>query len=298
MKKILAIIPKDSSNTAPVAKGFFMAEKTGATLKIVDFCFENLAEAAKQSGVPESELQQKILDHKNEIMRSAIDSIIKSNSAYKSVKYKSEVIWDWKIREWILAETNNVSYDIVIKAGHRTEKAFYTPTDWHLIRSCHAPLYLLSNKKWKKKKMRILVALDVESKSRSKKQLNLQLLQAGRDLADVMSAELDCCFILNIPKVLKELEAVDTSSYTRKAREVVLPEVIELVKPYAIHEENIYRDVGDPAGRILKTAKKIKADCVVIGSMGRKGMKGKLIGNTAEQVIKRLNSDMMVINLT
>lgn len=297
MKKILVIIPKDETNKAPVAKAMFLASQTGAKLKIVDFCYEDLSEAARQSGMSESELRKKIIDHKKENIQSMIDEQLKSKPDLKEVKVDNQVIWDWKIREWILNETTKNNYDLVIKAGHRTEKAFYTPTDWHLIRSCQAPLYLLSVKKWKKKKMRILVALDVDNKSRSKKALNEQLLLAGRNLADAMSAELDCCFILQIPKLLKELDAVDKSSYTKRAREVVLPKVIEMTKPHGINEDQIYRDVGDPAGRILKIAKKLKADCVVIGSVGRKGVTGKLFGNTAEQVIKRLNSDMMVINL-
>ena len=298
MKRILAIVPKDDSNIAPLQKGFYLAQKTGARLSIVDFCYENLSEVSVQSGKSEAELKKTILQHKEEVMAESLEAVIKSNPDYKNVDLDTDIVWDWKIREWILAETSKVSYDLVIKAGHRTEKAFYTPTDWHLIRSCHAPLYLLSTKKWKKKKMQFLVALDVDNKSRSKKVLNEKLLEAGRNLADAMNAELDCCFVLHIPKLLKELDAVDTSAYTRRAREEVLPRVIQMVKPYGIEEENIYRDVGDPASRILKIAKKIKADCVVIGSMGRKGMTGKLIGNTAEAVIKRLNSDMVVINLT
>ncbi len=184
----------------------------------------------------------------------------------------------------------------MIKTGRRSEKAFYTPTDWHLMRSCPAPVYLLTEKKWKKK-ARVLVALDVESDSRSKQKLNLQLLKTGRLMADTMHAELDCCFVAHIPKILKELDAVDVSTYRKKAREEYLPKVINMTRPFGITEKNIYREIGEPSGRILKIANKLKADVLIIGSMGRKGIPRKLIGNTAEQVLKHLYTDMIVVNL-
>ena len=147
---------------------------------------------------------------------------------------------------------------------------------------------------WKKKR-RIIVAIDVEGKDTDKN--NKILLAQGRQYADLMGAELDCCFVINVPKILKELDVIDDSKYTKLAREEYLPKVLKLVKPYQLTDENVFRETGEPANKIVKIAKKLKVDCVIIGSAGRKGVKSKLIGNTAEQVIKNLRTDMLVMNL-
>ena len=43
-----------------------------------------------------------------------------------------------------------------------------------------------------------------------------------------------------------------------------------------------------PENVIPSTAAKYKAGLVVIGTMGRKGIAGKLMGNTAEKILKLL----------
>ncbi len=46
---------------------------------------------------------------------------------------------------------------------------------------------------------------------------------------------------------------------------------------------------------LSKPAKNINADIVVIGSVGRSGISGALIGNTAEKILDEVTADVLVV---
>lgn len=55
---------------------------------------------------------------------------------------------------------------------------------------------------------------------------------------------------------------------------------------------------GVPNKTISHIADEIKADLVIIGSMGRTGVKGLLNKNTAEKVLHHPRTDMLVVKPT
>jgi universal stress protein E len=72
--------------------------------------------------------------------------------------------------------------------------------------------------------------------------------------------------------------------------------VRELFNDYDMDDDNLFVDQGEPWKIITDYANEINAECIVIGSMDRKGISGKLIGNTAEKVIHQTKSDLLVIS--
>jgi nucleotide-binding universal stress UspA family protein len=54
--------------------------------------------------------------------------------------------------------------------------------------------------------------------------------------------------------------------------------------------------VGDPASEILRVAKEIQADMIVLGTHGRTGVKRLLMGSVAEQVLRK--APCMVLTIT
>jgi universal stress protein E len=60
-------------------------------------------------------------------------------------------------------------------------------------------------------------------------------------------------------------------------------------------EPVLHVDRGDVAGQILATAEKIDAGLVVMGTLGRAGVAGLLIGNTAEKVLHHSERPLLAI---
>ena len=46
---------------------------------------------------------------------------------------------------------------------------------------------------------------------------------------------------------------------------------------------------------ILSLAAKLNADLMIIGSVGNVGIKAKLIGNTAEKIMRLLKTDLLIL---
>ena len=52
---------------------------------------------------------------------------------------------------------------------------------------------------------------------------------------------------------------------------------------------------GDPATEILKAARRLKADLIVMGTQGRRGPKRLFFGSTAATVVKRTTIPVLVV---
>ncbi len=295
MQNILVIADQEDKQLSALNKGFEFADASGANLDIVSFCHANLGGLAARGDMDTKDVKQLIVQKRETHLLEAIATLRAKFPQLEAREVSAEVVWEHNIHEWITQRASDQPYDLLIKTGHRSETLTYTSTDFHLMRESPAPVYLVSEKPWKTKR-RVLVAIDIETSQPEKQQLNLHLLEAGRLIADTFNAELACCFVIHVPKLLKEFDLVDISTYAKRAREEFLPRATRLVKPFGITPDNIHRAAGEPAGEILSISSKLKPGCLVIGSVGREGVAGKLIGNTAEEVIKWLRSDMLVVN--
>jgi len=53
--------------------------------------------------------------------------------------------------------------------------------------------------------------------------------------------------------------------------------------------------IGKPFDEIVKTAKTFNADLIIIGTHGRTGLKGALLGSTAERVVRHAHCPVLVV---
>jgi len=54
-------------------------------------------------------------------------------------------------------------------------------------------------------------------------------------------------------------------------------------------------ETGDPANEILRVAKHIRADLIVVGTHGRTGVSRLLMGSTAEQIVRRASCPVLTL---
>lgn len=69
----------------------------------------------------------------------------------------------------------------------------------------------------------------------------------------------------------------------------------ELRQKFGIDEAHTHVKEGFPEDVIPEVAKEIEAEIVVLGTIGRTGLSAALLGNTAEQVINKLNCSLLAI---
>jgi universal stress protein E len=107
--------------------------------------------------------------------------------------------------------------------------------------------------------------------------------------------ELEIITAIEVPLLLADLDLVDPVAYAREAQATMQPRIAELSKEFDIPASD-FRCKRGPVERVIASqAAKVGAQIVVMGTVGRKGVKARLLGNTAEKVLRHLKTDVLAI---
>lgn len=289
IENILVISDQQDKQQSALAHAKSLVDRYGAKLHIVAFNYEHFATSATNLN------NEQQLDIQNKIISSG-QKWLDAQIAKLSLQTQStnEVLWEKDIVGWVKKHCASQHYDLIIKTGHRSEGTFYVPTDWHLIRNNLVPTLLVAEKKWRKKQS-IMVTLDLGTQFKSKQALNQKLINAGINFAKSANMPLHVCYSLPISPVLKDLGIIDTKTAVKEAKLKYIPIIQKMLGEHDIPVENIHIKAGPASKVIPSVASKYAAGLVILGSIGRKGLKAKLMGNTAESVLALLKTDILVI---
>ncbi len=292
MKRILVIAEKEAKNLTAFHRALAIAEKAQAEIDLVGFVHAPGVDSSDLlTETDKKRVRQKMIDEKTAWMQDKLNKIEHSN-----VKLDWGVLWEKSVHLWTIERCKQKPYDLVIKTGNRSESFTYTPTDWHLIRQCAAPVMIVSSKKWKTNQC-ILAALDLNTDTSSKIKLNNLVIEQAQQLSQITGQPVIYCYCVSIPRIIDDLDLIDETKMFKSAKVKALEHFGKYYKKYGIDPKSIKILRGSVNKTIYKTAHKLAADIVVIGTMGRKGIKGKLIGNTAEEVLHELKTDVLAIKL-
>lgn len=290
MKKLLVIADRQGENQGAFAKAVDLAKKTGAAVHVAVFCYETAAvQASYQPEQGEPDLKVKLI----QLNEQWWHQFIKDNRQGLDITH--EIVWEKNIHDWLIDHSQTYNYDLMVKTGHRSETAFYTPTDWQLFRNASVPVYIVA-KNTSEQAKNILVALDVLANSAEKQLLNKKLIEQAMKLSTQTGAALHCAYVIGMPTFFNNLKLIDHDDYVRKAKAEVHAKFSTIIQKDVIPADCIHVEQGEPWDVISGLAKKLDVECVVVGTMGRKGLAGKLVGNTAEKIIRVVETDLMVIS--
>ena len=185
--------------------------------------------------------------------------------------------------------------DLVIKTGNRSESLFYTPLDWQLLRQLNSPVFISTLKKWRSRPT-VMATIDVESKEPHQIAMNKKVILWSQEWAQKHNCELHVACCISVQKALAELDIVTKDEVEAKKAKDIEAKLHTFLKDNAIEYSGIRLKAGEVPRVLPSLADKLKADLVVIGSIGRKGLKGALLGNTAEKTMHKLRTDIAVIH--
>lgn len=289
IKKILVIADRNDLNNKAILRAKLMAGRHKASVHIVVPCYERLdVFSTKISNTQKKEVQESILkDSKKWLSIQIKKEALSKVSAYESV-------WEKNIHEWVIKKCKKEHFDIIIKAGSNIREGKTVPINWHILRNGLVPVLLVAEKQWRKKQS-IMVSLDLGSKVKSKQALNKKLVEAGILMARAMDVPLNFSFSLSCSPVLKDLGVIDPRKLMKQARQSFLPMIQEMAGDFDVLDENLYIKIGHAEKVIPSIASDTAAGLVIIGTVGRKGLKEKLLGNTAERILALLKTNILVI---
>jgi universal stress protein E len=215
-------------------------------------------------------------------------------AAPRTTRIRTQTVWAKDIAAWIAENCGPADFGLIVKAGHRSEKLGHTPTDWRLLREAPAPV-LIARGKLRLKPGRILAAVDLGSKKPAQRALDKRVLKAGTLLARQLGGELYVGYAIPMSSVAHDMDLIDRSALERRARERLARTIATLAEEFAIPLANFRLKAGPPERVIDGLASKLKASLVVMGTIGRRGLKGKLLGNTAEKVLHHNRTSVVAL---
>jgi len=196
------------------------------------------------------------------------------------------------------------AHDLVIKEAEQKEDGKgFTAVDMELLRKCPCPVWLSRplGKPWSE--ARVAVAIDPRSVEPEGQALALRLLQLSRSLADTCSHELTVFSCWDYPAE----EYLRGSVWIKIPEEELLEAVLNVQRAHRraldrtikqsgigghVHVEHVR---GRPEHRIPLLARERNIDVLVMGTVGRTGISGFVIGNTAENLVQGLACSLLAL---
>lgn len=285
--KILVIADRALNQPVALKKGARIAQAFGADILLVGFAFDPVVEKMKPQD-SKSRIKE-IVDENKKRLEGLAQKIFLS-----PIRYDVDSIWTNNIKDWVVEKTKKIHFDLIIKSGRHSESLMHTPLDWQLIRHVAVPLLITTTSKWLEKP-KVLATIDVETNNSIQQEVNCKVLQQAANLTQAMNGELHVAVCKYVSKVLSDLDFVQLREVEEKNKAKFLEKAEKLLLDLGISEATGHFRAGNVANSIHNIAKGLKVDLIVMGSVGRKKLKGLIIGGTAEELMQRIKGDILVI---
>lgn len=283
---VLIVVDRDENHQVALPRGLELAKAMGWDAEAVAFCYET---TASLDPAEQREAQRRVETRCRESLEAQV-----GEHALPGVDVKPVAVWEKSVHQWINAHVQENHVDAVVKTGHRSETFLYTPTDWHLLRECAAPVLLVADRAWHPMRS-IVAAVDFGSRSRVKQDLNDAVVRTAKALADAMSHPLYVVYVIHVSTLLRDLDVIDERAHVDKIRRRLAPEIAAFAERNGITEDHIRIQSGEVHRVLPSMAARLQAQLVVMGTVGRLGVTARVIGNTAERVLTRLGADVLAL---
>ena len=195
-------------------------------------------------------------------------------------------------------------HDLVIKGAQRTSNGpFFRGADMHLMRKCPCPVWVL-NSRSEHRSRRILAAVDPDPDDPVRDGLNRTILQLATSLAVQDESDLE---VISVWRVKEESTLRHSSFIKMPAAEVdALVEEEERQSGWRLQElvgefhqvtdkMRVLHIKGIASDIITKHVAEEGIDTIVMGTIGRTGVAGFFIGNTAETILSRVGCSVLTV---
>lgn len=301
---ILLVVDTEAESAAALSRAVALARNNQASLTIVSVVEEISSNPTR--AVLWVELCAKLLGDE----RARLDNMIVS-VAEPDINITSKTLVGKAFIE-IIRHVLRHDHDLVIKCADEpqgTVRTSFGSTDMHLLRKCPCPIWIIKST-GRAPVGRIMAALDHDPENTATTALNRQILEMSTSLALSEFCELDIVhawrlawesFIRSPRSTLSEAEVDDMVAEEGRNRRHWLE---SLVTTYGAETDkdamnylnpHLHVFKGHPTQVVPTTARDVGADLVIMGTVGRSGVAGLFMGNTAESILAQLDCSVLAI---
>ena len=193
----------------------------------------------------------------------------------------------------IIHAVQSQSYDLVL-AGTRGlanwEKFFIGSTAKRLVRKCPSSVWIVTNENACPPKV-VLAPIDFSDVSR-------KAVLEGLSVAEIAGADFHLLHVIDSgdvpPDVISRIP--NGSSLQQEIQEEAQRRLDDFVKTLSPRKRiQSHLVFGTPWKEIDRSAQQLNVDLIALGTVGRGGIKGLLLGNTAEKLLDHCNCSILTV---
>ena len=308
---ILCVVEHGKESKPALDKAVTLAEHNQAKLTVVEVIPRVPAGIGMPDGGPISRDLRAAMVSEHE---ARLVSLIEPYRERLDVKH--DVLTGTSFLEIIRAVLRN-GHDLVVKCPESPDwlDRLFSGDDMHLLRKCPCPVWMIRPEVGESYQ-RILAAVDVDDsyppeELETRRALNSTVMELAGSLAVSEFAELH---VVNVWRAMFE-NTLRHSAFLRKPEDEVDAYVEQVRRDQAQRLDELMRETGAKLGpdamdyikpqlHLLKgeareeipaLAKRLQVDCIIMGTVARTGIRGFIMGNTAETILDQIDCSVLAI---
>ncbi len=202
-----------------------------------------------------------------------------------------EAYWNQDWQNSIVRAASRVGADLILKSSDPhsyLQRHLQKTSDFTLLRHATCSVLLVRDEgPWLEQNLLAAVTLDTEDSAHDL--LNNSIITEAQRLAQATQSTLHCVTAINpnndIADVLKLLGNEDIHSDEERVSE-----------RFGIDPDRVHIQRGQAADVVSSTARDLRVDVLVMGTVARQGVAAMVLGNTAEQIIDKVDMDILVVS--
>ena len=296
LKNILAIVDFRQKEHYALPRAIDLARQCNSKVTVVSCIHQKSIEVGSfLSSEDKSVLQNDYMSH----YKSELEALVES-AKQDGMEITCEVIWNKSFYKGLSDYLKDKDFDLLVKTSHThstLDKLLMTPTDWHLMRETHFNILLVKDGRWPSSG-NILCSVNIEAEDKEHDSLNQKILKAGVTLSKACKSEIHLLNVFPWPliDVTQFKHLFDEPGYYDEMLALHKKELKSYVQRFEIPEQHIHLAEGlDPEEIIPDIVDATKSQLLIIGTVGRKGLTGSLLGNTAEKILDNLHCEVLAL---
>ncbi|MGI2143003.1 universal stress protein [Shewanella frigidimarina] len=281
MNKMFVIAQMERAHTDAVAHGLALAKQLNKQAEVFAYTYAYLSGADRDNPRLGGVAQKALMTQQEKQLQAHLDTL-------DAEDVPLHVIWSKYLFEHACSHAQRHGFDLMVKAVHHADH--YLPTDWQLIRHTSVPLLLLTNNPLNNGQT-TLISIDLGTRNPAKQRLNDAVIAHGKQLAKATGTKLHVAYVLRIPQIVRDMDLLDINVLVKKAYAEHKQKIAEI----GVDADCMHIITGEPELCLFELACRLKSQYFVVGARQRQGLLGRIIGNTAEEILSRMRSNVLVI---
>lgn len=204
----------------------------------------------------------------------------------------------------LVQEAARGKYDLLVRSHHPGRAGGplrpFGPTDMRLLRDCPCPVWLVGPPPGRRGGP-VIAAVDASDDDKASRRLQAHVIDLGVEMHGFLGAPLVVLYAWSAfaeAGLRGHLSTERIAAYVAQSRALAARELRDVMRRGGARLAGVDAVLvkGEPERAIPAYARRRAAALVVIGTVGRSGLAGAIIGNTAERVLKSLRGSVLAVS--